>query len=108
MFVRFRRYQLRKGGNALRAELVESYRDERKGGGPRNRYISYLGSIREQDCSNPVAQHRFWHSVEARLTRLRLSADDEKMVRDKVQERIPQKSWSDIVAYLSKFPRIQH
>lgn len=102
MFVRFGRYPLKKGGSALRAELCESYRDERRGGDPRNRFIAYLGSIREQDCSNPIAQTKFWRSVEAQLARLRLSTDDEKAVREKVQARIPQKSWSDIIAYMSK------
>lgn len=102
MFVRFGRYQLRKGGSTLRAELVESFRDPRRGGNPRNRFIAYLGSIRERDCSNPVAQAMFWRKVEAQLARLRLSTDDETMVREKVQARIPRKSWSDIVAHLSK------
>jgi hypothetical protein len=102
MFVRFGRYQLKKGGNVLRAELVESYRDERKGGNPRNRFIAYLGSIRERDCSSPVAQAKFWRKVEAQLARLHLTTDDETTVREKVQARIPRKSWSDIVAHLSK------
>jgi hypothetical protein len=105
MFVRFRRQDLKKGGVSLRAELCESYRDARKGDVPRNRYIAYLGSIREQDCSNPVAQAKFWRSVEARLARLRLSTDDETTVREKVQAQIPHKSWTDIIAYLSKFSR---
>lgn len=95
---------MKKGGSTLRAELVESYRDERRGGNPRNRFIAYLGSIRERDCSNPVAQAKFWRKVEAQLARLRLSADDEKAIREKVQARIPRKSWSDIVAHLSKLP----
>lgn len=102
MFVRFGKYQLKKGGSALRAELVESFRDERKGGNPRNRFIAYLGSIRELDCSDPVAQAKFWRSVEAALARLHLQTDDEEAVREKVQARIPRKSWSDIVAFLSK------
>lgn len=105
MFVRFRKCELRKGGNTLIAELVESYRDERKGGNPRNRYIAYLGSIREEDCSDIVRQAKFWRGVEARLARLRLSTDDEKRVREKIQARVPKKSWSDIVSYLSKFSR---
>ena len=106
MFVRFRKCELRKGGKTLRAELVESYRDERTGGNPRNRFIAYLGSIKEQDCSNPVVQMKFWRGVETRLARLRLSTDDENIVREKVQARIPQRSWSDIIAYLSKFSRM--
>jgi hypothetical protein len=105
MFVRFCRYPLKKGGSTLRAELVESFRDPRRDGTPRNRFIAYLGSIRERDCSNPVAQAKFWRSVEARLARLHLSTDDETTVREKVQARIPQRSWSDIIAYLSKFSR---
>lgn len=105
MFVRFGRYQLKKGGSVLRAELVESYRDERRGSNPRNRFLAYLGSIREQDCSNPVACVKFWKNFETRLARLRLSTDDEKAVREKVQARIPEKSWSDIVTYLSRFSR---
>ena len=105
MFVRFRKQELRKGSVSLRVELVESYRDAAKGDDPRNRYIAYLGSIREDDCSDPRTQYRFWRSIEARLSRLCLSVDDEKAVREKVQARIPRKSWSDIVAYLSKFSR---
>ena len=105
MFVRFGRYQVKKGGRTLRVELCESYRDARRGGDPRNRFIAYLGSIRERDCSNPVACVKFWKSFETRLARLRLSTDDEKSVREKVQERIPRKSWSDIIAQLSKFSR---
>jgi hypothetical protein len=103
MFVRFPKYELKKGGTILRAELVESFRDPRTGGEPRNRFLSYLGSISEGDCSNPVAQVRFWRGVDARLARLHLSDDDKQVVREKVQARIPQKSWSDIVDYISKF-----
>ncbi|HEX8475500.1 MAG TPA: hypothetical protein VF666_15845 [Pyrinomonadaceae bacterium] len=105
MFVRFSKHELRKGGNTIRVELLESFRDARKGGEPRNRYLGYLGSIRESDCSNPVAQVKFWRKVESHLARLCLSADDEQTVREKVQARIPQKRWSDIVAHLSKFSR---
>lgn len=105
MFVRFRKYKLNKGGNALRVELVESFRDPARGGEPRNRFIAYLGSIRERDCANPVAQMKFWRGVERRLARLSLSTDEKLFVQGKVQARIPQKSWSDIVSYLSKIPR---
>lgn len=105
MFVRFRKYQLRKGGSTLRVELMESFRDLSKGGEPRHHFVGYLGSIRESDCSNLVAQVKFWRGVEARLARLCLSADDERAVREKLQARIPQKSWSDIVASLSKSSR---
>lgn len=105
MFVRFRRQELKKKGSTLIAELLESYRDARKGDNPRNRFIAYLGSIRERDCSNPVACVKFWRGVETRLARLRLSADDETTVREKVQARVPRKSWSDIVAHLSRFSR---
>ena len=105
MFVRFGRYQVKKGGSTLRAELVESFRDPRRGGNPRNRFIAYLGSIREKDCSNPVACVKFWKNFESRLAGLRLSTDDEKAVREKVQARIPKKPWSDIIAHLSKFSR---
>lgn len=106
MFVRFRKQVMKKGGVSLRVELVESYRDERKGGGPRNRYIAYLGSIREQDAgSNPVACVKFWTKLENRLARLYLSTDDEKAIREKVQAYIPHTSWSDIVAQLSKLSR---
>lgn len=105
MFVRFRKYKLNKGGDALRVELVESFRDPAKGGEPRNRFLAYLGSIRERDRSNPVAQVKFWRGVEARLTTLNISPDDEQMIREKVLVRVPQKSWSDIVDYLSKRSR---
>ena len=87
----------------FRVELAESFRDPARGGEPRNRFIAYLGSIRERDCSNPVSQVKFWRGVEARLSRLNLSINDEKMVREKVQTRVPKKSWSDIVSYLSKY-----
>jgi hypothetical protein len=83
MFVRFGRYRLKNGGITLRAELVESYRDERKGGNPHNRYVSYLGSIREHDCLHPVAQAKFWNSVEARLKSLCLSFETETQIREK-------------------------
>lgn len=102
MFVRFSKYHVKKGGSTLRAELVESFRDPRRGGTPRNRFIAYLGSIRERACSNPVACVKFWKNFETRLARLRLSTDDETTVREKVQARIPRRSWSDIVAHLSK------
>jgi hypothetical protein len=104
MFVRFRMQELKKGGGTLIAELLESYRDPRRGDDPRNRYLAYLGSIRERDCSNPVACVKFWKNFETRLARLRLSTDDEKAIREKVQARIPRKTWSDIVAHLSKLP----
>jgi hypothetical protein len=104
MFVRFSRKKLENGAVSLRVELVESYRDARKGDAPRNRYIAYLGSIIENDPS-PLAQLKFYRSFEARLARLHISTDDEKMVREKVQARIPEKSWSDIVTYLSRFSR---
>lgn len=105
MFVRFRKHELEKGGSSLIAELCESYRDPRKGGNPRNRYVAYLGSIRVQDCSEPTAQYLFWRGVETRLARLRLPADDEERIREKLRTRIREKAWSAIVARLSKLSR---
>ena len=103
MFVRFRRQTLKKGSVSLRAELVESYRDARKGDAPRNRFIAYLGSLK--DSSNPVSVCKFWRGLETRLARLRLAPDVEELIREKVQAEIPYKTWSDLAAYLSKFSR---
>ena len=84
MYVRWKKramtsYRRRNGQTALTAVLVESQRVDGK---PRQRTISYLGTITQELVINPFRQTSFWASAERRLaqqglddaTRARLEA----------------------------------
>ena len=104
MYVRWKRFEGRKGyGSGLRAELIESYRDEvtRK---PRTRYLGYLGSVRECDIDDWLTQVCFWNCLEVRLARLPLSVEEKEHARELVRQRVPSPEyWEKLIA--AKFSR---
>ncbi len=72
------------------AYLVESYRD--KSGQPRQRYLSYLGSIGgDKQLSSWIAQE-FWRSARSKLDKLDLSNDQRKKIESKLEETVPHSS----------------
>jgi hypothetical protein len=73
----------------LRVEVLESYRNDRLNGEPRNRLVFYAGSVPESGLNLPDYQYRFWRDVDIRLTRLRLSAEVEERVKETLLSRIP-------------------
>ena len=89
MYLRWKKYTTDRRGSVLRAELLESYRDEvtRK---PRSRYVGYLGSLQESHVSNWLTQLCFWECAEIRLARLSLSPENNERVRRMLLERVPQ------------------
>lgn len=88
MFILWRRYSLKNGEFSLRAEIVKSYRD-RKTGDPRNKLVMYLGSIRENKISNPIARAYFWLEVNTKISRLFISANEKESISSQIRKRIP-------------------
>lgn len=75
MFIRLKRVKLadiqfEKQRYSIHCVIVESYRI--KGKPPRQRVIKYLGSIREQDLSNPLKRKLFISFIENRIDELSL------------------------------------
>jgi len=103
MYLRFKKYVQSDRNYSLKVEIIESYRDEVTGE-PRNRFVAYLGTIPEQDCSNKVLQEKFWRGADKKLRDICLSASDERLIREKLLARIPRpKSWDEILKSLSGF-----
>lgn len=88
MFILWRKYPLRNGEFSLRAELVKSYRDEISGE-PRNKFVSYLGSIRKNRINNPIARAYFWLDVNTKIARLFMSANEKESIRSQIRARVP-------------------
>lgn len=89
MYILWRKYPLKNGECSLRAEVVKSYR---KGGSgePRNKLVCYLGSIRENRLSNPIARAYFWLEVNTKIARLLVTANEKESLRSQVRSRVPQ------------------
>jgi hypothetical protein len=103
MYLRWKKYTTDKRGPVLRAELLESYRDEVTGK-PRSRYLGYLGSIQESYVSNWLTQLCFWECAEIRLARLSLSPENKERVREMLLERVPQPKRGE-ASILARFSR---
>lgn len=73
---------------SLRAEIVESKRDPITGI-PRTRVIRYLAAIREKYLMAEAHQKYFWERVERCLSVLRLSAGDERNIRNLLLCKVP-------------------
>ncbi|HZH92194.1 MAG TPA: hypothetical protein VEX70_16475 [Pyrinomonadaceae bacterium] len=103
MYLRFKKYLQSDRNYSLKVEIIESYRDEVTGE-PRNRFVAYFGTIKEQDCSNKVLQEKFWRGADKKLSDLHLSASDEQLIREKLLARIPRpRSWEEILSSYTKF-----
>lgn len=88
MFILWRKYSLKNGEFSLRAEVVKSYRDEISGE-PRNKFVSYLGSIRKNRINNPIARAYFWLEVNDKISRLYISANEKESIRFQIKLRVP-------------------
>lgn len=88
MYILWRKYPLKDGGFSLRAELVKSYRDEISGN-PRNKLVSYLGSIRGNKLNNPVARAYFWLDANTKIARLYITANEKESIRSQIKTRVP-------------------
>lgn len=88
MYVRWKREETKRRGTVLRAELVETFRDEvtRE---PRSRYLAYLGSIREDQVNDRYAQLQFWKRLDRKLTSLLMPVSQEMRVKLKVSQHVP-------------------
>ena len=86
MFVRYKRKQTR-AGEVLNLSLQRSYRDPARLGAVRSETIAGLGSIPVRP--HPTEACLFWFKLDAKLSGLALSADDEAKVRATIQERVP-------------------
>jgi hypothetical protein len=95
VFVRWKAHRLRgarHGGPAptmLSAVLVEG---RRGGGGPRQRVVRYLGSIRDADVEGEraaPARGRFWASADRHLEGLGLPADQRRAVEAALRAVVP-------------------
>jgi hypothetical protein len=101
MYVKWKEYRSYKRGVVLRAELVESFRDEVTSR-PRSRYLGYLGSIQKSYASDWLARLCFWECAETRMAMLPLSAEQKERAREKLHERIHcPKEWR--AAFTAKF-----
>jgi hypothetical protein len=71
----------------LCAALVRS---ERRDGKTRQRFVAYLGSVREEFAADSVtARARFWDQVGQRLDLLGLDARSRRKVEDGIRQRVP-------------------
>lgn len=70
----------------LSAYLVENVRVDGK---PKQKILSYLGSINDAKITNPSANENFWESVDTHLRALSLKPDQKKDIKQKLQSRIP-------------------
>lgn len=101
MYVKWKEYRSYQRGVVLRAELVESFRDEVTGR-PRSRYLGYLGSIQKSYVSDWFTRLCFWECAETRMARLPLSREQKELAREKLHERIPfPKAWK--TAFVARF-----
>lgn len=102
MYIRWRKYELSKRrGTSLRAEIVQSFRHPVTGE-PRNKFIGYLASIKANQCSEPVAQERFWQKVDTRLSEMNLTPSAEHRIKTKLLERVARpRTWAEIIASVS-------
>lgn len=104
MYLRWKKYTADKRGSVLRAELIESYRDEVTGK-PRSRYLGYLGSLQESHVSSWLTRLCFWECAEIRLARLSLSPEDKERVREMLLERVPRPKRGE-AAIRARFSRL--
>lgn len=101
MYVKWKEYRTNRRGVVLRAELVESFRDEVTGR-PRSRYLGYLSTIQKSYASDWLARLCFWECAEVRMANLPLSAEQKERAREKLHERIPfPKAWK--AAFAARF-----
>lgn len=96
MFVRWKKRQRKRKWwdleekYSLYAYLIESYRDE--SGQPRQRYLTYLGSIRaDQELTSWIVAV-FWKTANTRLDKLELSGDQRIKIESKLEEIVPRPS----------------
>lgn len=87
---------LRTGYNRKKVSTAGPYllvavltRSVRENGKPRQKTVSYLGSIREDYVSVTEQRSRFWDSVDGHLDRLALPSEQRKSIEEKLQATVP-------------------
>jgi hypothetical protein len=80
---------MEKEASLLIAYLAENVRIDGK---PKQKIISYLGSINDAKITNLSANEKFWQSVTSHLRTLPLDKDQRKNIEHMLQERIPKVS----------------
>ena len=98
----FRSYRNREKVGAttlLSAVLVESVRVNGK---PRQRIVSYLGSIQECNMQIPMLRRVFWRDVRERLNGVDCSRQEREAIEAKLAETVPEPSEEEIDALFSK------
>ena len=73
------------GGTSLTAVLVESRRVDSK---PRQRIVSYLGTIRESGLPHYYHRVDFWRSVQTHLDRLALAPEARERIESVLEQRV--------------------
>ena len=105
MFVRWKRQALTgrsvkynaslgRSKDKLTAILVESHRVD---GRPRQRFVSYLGTIREWTLKDRVYWHLvdFWVSVDKNLDALQIDQVTRQAIETRIAERVPRPTTQD-------------
>ena len=72
---------------ALDFEVLESYR--RKEDGENRQTTVYLATIREEHLKSSVERERFWKTIDAKLSGLKITPQDEKKIRADIQKHVP-------------------
>ena len=69
--------------------VIEARRSFRLGESVRNELVKYLGSIRENSLTLPVARRAFWNSVDTRLDALNLPEFERVKLVNRIATRVP-------------------
>src|SRR5579864_9187468 len=77
----------------LTAYLVEN---ERIDGKPKQKILSYLGSINDAKIMKSGANEAFWQSVDTHLKTLNLKREQRKDIEQKLQLRVPKMRWQEL------------
>jgi len=77
----------------LTAYLVENTRIDGK---PKQKILSYLGSINDAKIINSGANEVFWKSVDTHLKALNLKRDQRADIEQKLQLRVPKMRWQEL------------
>jgi hypothetical protein len=65
-------------------------------GVPKERFVAYLGSIR--DINNITARADFWVTVAASLDRINLTAANRMVIEARIADRVPRVTSADLAA----------
>jgi hypothetical protein len=96
MYIRWkRRWRRRRQEWAHYAELVACVW---AAGRPRQRVVSYLGSLREPYRDAPAHRQRFWAQVEQRLTTLGLDPGTQQRLTAQLAQQVPRPTPAELTA----------